>query len=175
MHDDSMKKVFGIIFCCFVSIAQGQTNLKPTDSFTITGAVKQETKFSLKDYASYKQSTLDSFVVYNHLMERKRTVNHITGISLKEVLSKVGLNVSNPKLYSEFYFTCIASDGYKVVFSWNELFNTPVGEEVLIVTASDGTTADKREDRIAIVSPADKATGRRYLKNLETIRVERAQ
>lgn len=114
-------------------------------------------------------------MVYNHLMEHKRTINHITGISLKEVLLKVGLNVSNPKLYSEFYFTCIASDGYKVVFSWNEMFNTPIGDQVLMVTAYDGTTANKTEDRIAIVSPADKATGRRYLKNLETIRVERVQ
>lgn len=156
-------------------MAQNQTKFKPTDFFTVIGAVKQEMKFNLNDLSSYKQIKLDSFIVYNHLMERKRTVEGITGTSLKEVLSNVALNASNPKLYSEFYFTCIASDGYKVVFSWNEIFNTPVGDQLLIITASDGIIASKADDRIAIVSAADKATGRRYLKNLETIRIERVQ
>ena len=109
------------------------------------------------------------------MLERKRVIKNIKGVLLKDVLAKAVLNEEKPKLFSEFYFTCIASDGYKVVFSWNELFNTDIGDHVLIITEQDGKKAETINDCIAILSPRDKATGRRYVQNLRTIRVERVK
>lgn len=90
-------------------------------------------------------------------------------------MEKAGLNESKPKLFSEFYFTCIASDGYKVVFSWNELFNSDMGNQVMIITEEDGKKADTIDDHIAILSPLDKNTGRRYVQNLQEIKVGRVK
>ena len=107
--------------------------------------------------------------------ERKRAIKNIKGVLLKDVLEKAGLNEEKPKLFSEFYFTCIATDGYKVVYSWNELFNTDIGAQVLVITEEDGKKADAINDHIAILSPLDKATGRRYVQNLQEIKVERVK
>ena len=46
-----------------------------------------------------------------------------------------------------YYFTCIASDGYKVVFSWNELFNTVAGNTVYIVTSKDHTSIEALDEK----------------------------
>jgi len=54
---------------------------------------------------------------------------------LKDILDKAGIDVSL-KLLSEVYITCIASDNYKVVFSWNEIYNSTIGEKVMILTRS---------------------------------------
>ena len=108
-------------------------------------------------------------------MQRKRAIHNIKGIRLKDILEKAGLNEESPKLLSEFYFNCVATDGYKVVFSWNELFNTEVGNQVYIIIESDGQKGNLSADRIAMLSAADQATGRRFVKNLAEIKVERVK
>lgn len=169
-------KLISFILLLFLSLSiRAQVDAVPTDTFVITGAVKQETKISLKNTTGYAVQSLDSFVIYNHLLERKRVLKNLKGMSLKEVLAKTALDENSPKLFSEFYFTCIASDGYKIVFSWNEIFNTGVGDQIMIVTGIDGTDITTSKERIIILSAADKATGRRFIKNVEKIRVERVK
>jgi len=59
-------------------------------------------------------------------------------------------------------------EGYRALFSWNELFNTSVGEGVDLVWpqgAPDGP--------YALVSLHDRATGPRYVQRLATISLQR--
>lgn len=170
-----MKYKITICFLFLFAITKAQKNNTVTNEFTITGEVKGLLKFSLKLAAGFTSHSVDSIVIYNHLHERKRAIHNIKGILLKDVLEKAGLNEDKPKLFSEFYFTCIASDGYKVVFSWNELFNTEIGNQVMIVTAEEGKNADAVDDHIALLSASDKNTGRRYVQNLQEIKVERVK
>jgi len=66
-----------------------------------------------------------------------------------------------------------ASDGYKAVFSWAELFNTAIGDGVLIVYERDGKPLADDEGRIALVSLKDTRPGPRHVKWLSSIAVER--
>lgn len=164
-----------VLFMLIPSVLFAQKKASPTDEFVIDGNVKMKIIFTLKDAESFATHTVDSVVIYNHLQERKRVIRNIKGILLKDVIAKAGLNEEKPKVFSEFYFTCIASDGYKVIFSWNELFNTDTGNNVLIITEEEGKNAGSVNDHIAIISPTDKATGRRYVQNLQAIKVERVK
>jgi hypothetical protein len=139
------------------------------------GKVKNKLSFSLKDLADFKAKNLDSLVIYNHLMEPRKTIRHIKGVLLKDIIDKAVIEVESPKLSSEYYITCIASDNYKVVISWNELYNSVVGESIMIITEANGKTANQLEDRIALLSAADKATGRRYVKGLQKIIIDRVK
>ena len=109
------------------------------------------------------------------MKERKGVVKNLKGILLKEILASVAIAQDQPKLLSEYYFVLVASDGYKVVFSWNEIFNTQTGEYVFIVTEKDGKSGEAVPDRIALLSPGDDATGRRFVKGLTKIIVKRAE
>ena len=94
---------------------------------------------------------------------------------MKDIIDKAVIEVESPKLLSEYYITCIASDNYKVVISWIELYNSVVGESIIIITEADVKTANQLEDRIALLSAADKATGRRYVKGLQKIIIDRVK
>jgi hypothetical protein len=170
-----MKYSFIIFLLLTSTLLRAQQDNKQTNEFTIDGNVKIAFTFSLKNAGNFTPHAIDSLVIYNHLQERKRVIKNIKGVLLKDVLEKAGLNEEKPKLFSEFYFTCIATDGYKVVYSWNELFNTDIGDHVLILTEEDGKKADTINDRVAVLSPFDKATGRRYVQNLQEIKVERVK
>lgn len=168
-----MKKLVAILFVISSIHLAAQEKISTTDMVSIDGLLKNPLKFSLGGLKDYKIKQIDSVVIYNHLMEPRRTIKNIKGVLLKDILDKSGFDVTMPKLLSEFYITCIASDDYKVVFSWNELFNSAVGDNVVIITEADGKKAEQLPDRIALLSASDIATGRRYVKGLQKIIVER--
>ncbi len=166
------------IFFTVLLISQSisaQHQAKPTDSFVIEGKVKTPHKFVLEDAASFNSISFDSIVVYNHLVVRKSVLKNVKGVLLKDILLKASFDINDPKPLSEYFFTCIASDGYKVVFSWNEIFNGPIGKQLIIITEVDGIKASALQQRIAIISPADIATGRRYVHGLSKILVSRVE
>lgn len=84
----------------------------------------------LADLSAYKSHAIDSIVITNHLGERRSSLKKVKAVLLKDILDKVEIDAENHKLLSEYYLVCIASDNYKVVFSWNEIFNSDVGKSV---------------------------------------------
>ncbi len=112
--------------------------------------------------------------VTNHLGEFKHQDEHLKGVLLKDVLRNITFNISSPKLMSQLYFICSGADGYKVVYSWNELYNTPVGSQVFILMEKNGIKAAQLPENIQMTSMMDFKTGRRYLHNLSKIEVKQA-
>jgi len=79
-----------------------------------------------------------------------------------------------PKRLNEYYFVCTASDGYKAIFSWNELFNSELGEKIFIITEMNGIRLKQLRNRILLISTFDLKVGRRYIKGLQYIEINRA-
>ena len=147
----------------------------PEPTLTVKGEVKSEKKITFSELLKFKTETIGDVLITNHKGEAKGTAKGLKGIRLRDLLEQVTLNTDNPKLFSEYYFVCIASDGYKVVYSWNELFNAKTGDTAYIVLEKDNQSMAGSEDNILMISSQDIRTGRRYVKNLETISVGRAQ
>ena len=71
------------------------------------------------------------------------------------------------------YFVFTASDGYRVVFSWNEIYNSESGKSFYIITEMKGKSLLEMDQRIAFLSSKDLKSGRRYIKCLESIEVKK--
>jgi hypothetical protein len=146
----------------------------PTKSFLITGEVQSEKKITIEELANFRESSLGDVTITNHLGEVKNQQKKLKGILLRDVLEKVEIKSESPKVLSEYYLVCKATDGYTIVYSWNEVFNNPAGESIYLVTSKDGVPATELEESILIISPRDYKTGRRYLKGLTKIEIKRA-
>ncbi len=129
----------------------------------------------LTDLTKYAEITIGDVTITNHLGEKKSEQKALKGVLLKEVLQKIEINADSPKVLSEFYFQCKAADGYLVVFSWNELFNSPTGESVFLITSKNAIKINDLDESILMVSSKDYKTGRRYVKALTSIEVKRAR
>ncbi|MEO6313537.1 MAG: molybdopterin-binding protein [Chitinophagaceae bacterium] len=174
MHKKAARLIWlFFLFTCIVAHSQEKTI--STDQFVIEGKVKHSFSFSLDQATQYTATGIGSIVIYNHLMQKRRVIKNIKGILVKDIIDKAGIEMASPKLLSELYITCVAADNYKVVFSWNELFNTEIGKHVMIITESDGVAAKDGKDKIAVISTADQATGRRFVKGLAKIIVEQVK
>ena len=94
-------------------------------------------------------------------------------VALLYILQKLNITATSPKLLSEYYFVFRGSDGYAVVYSWNEIFNTDIGNSIFIVTEADNKKLTESTDRIFLISTRDFKTGRRHIKGLKSIEIKR--
>ena len=167
----NMKYFFFVCFgLLFFQISEAQNT---SESFTVSGEVLKAETIDITKLSGYTKIHLDSLRIYTHDMQPKGLMKNIDGVLLKDILTAIPFNNENPKVLSEYFIECEATDGYIVLFSWNEIFNSETGKHVMVVVSKNGTNASQLDDRIALVSPTDQATGRRYVKWLNRIIIRR--
>jgi hypothetical protein len=163
-----MKKLLVFFLLCNTA-AFAQQPLKQTLSFSISGQVKNPSVITIDSLNSYPVKAIGDIKVTDHAGTFKHEDDQLKGVLLKDILSHTQMAANSPKLFSRFYFACTGNDGYAVVYSWNELFNTEVGNHVFIIMEKNGIKADKMPESIQMTSATDFKTGRRYLHNLEKV------
>lgn len=151
----------------------GQNELIPTEKIKIHGEVIQNVQVNTSTIQTMEKKEIGDITITNHKGEIRQTLKDLEGVQLKTILQQVTLQEENPKYFSEFYFTCTSSDGYSVVFSWNEFFNHQSGEHIYIITSVGGKNAIDHEHSLMLISTDDIQTGRRFLKCLSEIMVSR--
>jgi hypothetical protein len=163
-----MKKLL-ILFLLYSGSALAQSYGTQTHQFSIVGKVKQESIITMDSLNSYPLKTIGDIKVTDHTGAFKHQDDKLKGVLLKDILNHSQWAVAGPKFFSTMYFTCVGTDGYKVVYSWNELFNTPVGDNVFIIMEKNGVKAEQLPASLQMASMLDFKTGRRYLHNLDKI------
>ncbi|GEN75414.1 molybdopterin-binding protein [Chryseobacterium hagamense] len=141
---------------------------------SVKGDLSKAVTFTYEDLQKYPVHEVKSIDILNHKMEFKKNLKNLKGVLLKDVLSGVIFDAPTPKELSIFYLVCTAEDGYKVVYSWNELFNTEAGDHIMLITSENGAPASGAKEGITLITPGDRATGRRYVKNLSEIVIKKA-
>lgn len=167
--------VFLSLMLCVDVPTPAQKHPVKTTRITISGNIQFTRSIAIDDLRKFKRYEVGDVQITNHAGELKGIARSLSGVLLKDILASLPLTTDNPKLFSEYYFVCKGSDGYKVVFSWNELFNTATGNSVYIVTEKDDKPIDETDESMLMISAHDVRTGRRYVKNLETIYVGRVE
>jgi hypothetical protein len=165
-----MKKFFSLLLILYAGKVLAQEgSYKTTYQFTISGQIKKGSLITIDSLNSYPIRDIGDISVTDHTGDFKHKDEKLKGVLLKDILSHSQLDAGSPRQYSQFYFTCIGADGYKVVYSWNELFNTQIGDHVYILMEKNGVKADKLPESLQMASMLDLKTGRRYLHNLDKI------
>jgi hypothetical protein len=72
------------------------------------------------------------------------------------------------------YILVTASDGYQVLYSWGEVFNSPLGDDIYLAFARNGAPIADAEGAFALFSVKDIKPGPRYARGVASIQVLRA-
>ena len=170
-----MRKLITIILFIYAGNALAQEKIQQTLQFSISGDVEKGSVITIDSLKQCKIADIGDKNVTDHTGAFKHKDDNLKGVLLKDVLSHTKFKTKSPKFLSSFYVACIGIDGYKVIYSWNELYNTAVGDQVYIITEKNGTAIEKMPESIQMTSSADFKTGRRYLHNLDKIIVAQVQ
>lgn len=168
-----MKYCFALLLIVISGNLAAQ-EVNPTTSFSISGRIKKPIQIKGEDLLTGKIVVIGDLIITNHKGEERGTAKSLKGVLLRDILQKIEIDAESPKVLSEYYFICKASDGYTVVFSWNEIFNTETGDGVYLITEKEGKSWSELPESILLVSTMDFKTGRRHVKSLVAIEVSRA-
>lgn len=95
-----------------------------------------------------------------------RTVAPYRGVRLVTLLENAGLRCEQPGDFKRMIFLAIGADGYAVTFSWHELFNTPVGAQVIVAYECGGAPLDAETGAPVLYSGLDLVPAPRHVKRL---------
>lgn len=169
-----IKTLFIIVYLASYSI-YAQRTITPSESLKIEGKITAEKTFSIAELDAFPKVAIKDQMLYNQKGDEKSAVRNMKGVLLKTVLADIKFDYEKPKELNEFYFVFVATDGYKVVFSWNEIYNTEMGNSFYIVTEMEGKNIKEMDQKILFIASADIKPGRRYIKALEKIQVKRLE
>jgi hypothetical protein len=164
-----MKSKILFIFLFLSSSLFAQTTPDAsTKEFKITGKVKAEKVVSLSDLKSYKSVELQDINV-SCTPRKEDKAKAVKGVLVKSILDSVAFDYEYSRLLGQYYFLFVASDGYKIVFSFNEVYNTEIGNNLYIVTEIDGKEAAETSNKILLLSTKDIKGGSRNVRWLSKI------
>ena len=96
-----------------------------------------------------------------------------TGVLLRDVLTSAKPIEKERHALRRSIVLATATDGYLAVFSWAELFLSPIGEGALVIFERDGAPLPASEGPLALVSLRDTQPGPRHVKWLAKIEIRR--
>jgi DMSO/TMAO reductase YedYZ molybdopterin-dependent catalytic subunit len=140
-----------------------------TTSITVDGRVEQRLQLSVADLAKFPQQSIQEVKISGH--HAPGELAKYQGVLLTDLLNQAKMTSLHRHDYRKSAIIATASDGYAVVFSWSELFNTTIGSGVLVVYLKNGQALDQTMGQIALISAQDTATGPRFVKWLKQISV----
>lgn len=164
-----MKQI-AIIFFMFLTIpvfAQ-EKQTAATNAFAITGKVKNEKIITLSALQQYPSIELND-VNISCSPRKEDKVKSVKAVLVKTILDSVAFQYEKPRMLNQYYFLFEASDGYKMVFSFNEIYNTEIGNNLYIVTNLQGIELKEMDNRILILTTKDIKSGTRNMKWLSKI------
>lgn len=139
--------------------------------FRVVGRVKKEREYSLNDLLA-----MDTFETGDLLLacgsgEPKGLIPKCRGVRLTDIINRAELVTAGHNDTKKMYLEVVAEDGYCTVFSWQELFNTVVGEGVMVILEKDGKKIHEKHGGVDLFSSCDILTGPRYVKKLDSINI----
>lgn len=163
------KVLFFFLFLLFSTTIFAQTTSDAsTKEFKITGKVKAEKTITLSDLKNYKGIELQDINV-SCSPRKEDKAKAVKAVLVKSILDSVAFDYEYSRLLGQYYFLFVASDGYKIVFSFNEVYNTEIGNNLYIVTEIDGKDASESTNKVLLLSTKDIKSGSRNVRWLSKI------
>lgn len=144
-----------------------------TTGFEVTGAVEHALKLGVAELRQFPPQKIGELPMICQSGARLGQLENLKGVLLRDILEKAVVVSRGHNDVKKTVIIASASDGYKVVFSWSEVFNSPVGEGVIVFFEKDGLPLADEEGRIAMISTKDIRSGPRHVKWLQGIEVRK--
>ncbi|MBP8644924.1 MAG: hypothetical protein KBH99_02230 [Syntrophobacteraceae bacterium] len=139
--------------------------------FRVTGRVANPVLFGMEELLEMDMEEVTDLPIICGSGTPKGRIRSCRGVLLETVIRKVDVVKEGDDDTKRMFFIASARDGFKVVFSWQEIFNTSIGGGVMILTEKDGRSLDGDRNQFELISAEDYYTGSRYVRELSSIEV----
>jgi DMSO/TMAO reductase YedYZ molybdopterin-dependent catalytic subunit len=142
------------------------------DSLVVKGNVERELTLSLADLRRLPVQRVEDVRVVRDAAasaSASETAQRYTGCLLRDVLDRAKPVEKQRMDLRKSIVVITAADGYRTVFSWAELYLSPIGDGAFVVYERDGQALAASEGPLALVSLKDTRPGPRHVKWLSSV------
>jgi DMSO/TMAO reductase YedYZ molybdopterin-dependent catalytic subunit len=154
------------------ALAQAPVPAAVTTVLAIKGSVENELVLSIDDLKRLPVQHIEDVRMVrdpSSVATTPETARHYAGCLLRDVLDRAKPIERKRFDLRKSVVVATASDGYRAVFSWAELYLSPIGDGALVVYERDGVPLSDNEGPLALVSLKDTRPGPRHVKWLRSI------
>jgi len=169
-------RVVGLCAAIVTTVAFAQSTPQGANTLQVRGNVERELTLGISDLKGLAVQRVEDVRqiklagATGESSERKRSY---TGVLLRDVLASAKPVEKQRHELRRSIVVAKATDGYLAVFSWAELFLSPIGDGVLVVFERDGAPLPESEGPLALVSLRDTQPGPRHVKWLQKVDIRR--
>lgn len=139
--------------------------------FRVSGRVRETCSFSLQQLLAMETVAFNDLLMACGSGEPKGRINSCRGILLTDIINQAGVVTRDHNDTKKMYVVAASDDGYTTLFSWQELFNTTVGEGVIVVLEKENRKVYAADGRVDLFSTGDFLSGGRYVKRLANLKI----
>ena len=137
----------------------------------ISGAVEKPRTLTVEDLKSRPPKSISDIRMIDEGGRREQRTQIFTGVLLRDLIDQTQVVERRRRDLRTSVVVATATDGYRAVFSWAELYLSATGDGALVYYELDGKPLDEREGLIALISMKDTRTGARHVRWLQKIEV----
>jgi len=141
----------------------------------VTGRVTTPLELGMEQLRAMDTEEIADLMIICGDGDPKGSIRNCRGVLLENIIRVADVIKEEHNDTKKMFIVVSAHDGYKVVFSWQEIFNTAVGGGVMILLERDGKFLDGEQGQLELISAEDYFAGSRYVKGLKNIEVVLAQ
>lgn len=162
-----MKKI--LLICLFALSLIAKDENYVTKSVEVSGLVLKKLNLDVAslEKMSYIKSGATPVVCMSG--EVKDNVQSYEGVLLKDIINEANVDIQSKSDFNKIYIQVFAKDGYNAIFSYNEVFNTKNGDNIIVFYKKNGEYLEDYQGKIALISIDDIKNGPRQIKWLEKI------
>lgn len=143
------------------------------DHVQIGGWVRTPLRLDMAALARFDPVQVEDFVVVCTLDGAHGGARALRGVPLRRLVAAADPAFEQRTDFKRVALVAESREGYRALFSWNELFNTAVGDGVLVAWHVDEAPLPEGAGPFALVSLNDRATGPRYVQRLASIELHK--
>jgi len=173
MHKLLLAVVLSVSAHAFAHPSDTPPSQRVTTQLAVTGAVEHPLKLSVADLRQFPVQQIGEFPLAGQGGAKRTPLKNVKGVRLRDLLERATLVSRDHNDVKKMVIIATASDGYVAAFSWAEIFNSSLGDGVLVFYEQDGSPLADDEGRIAMISTQDTRSGPRHVKWLQSIEVRK--
>ena len=151
--------------------SQPVLSISNNHGFRISGRVAAPILFGIENLHAMDPVETEDLPLHCGSGEPKGRLGHCRGVLLSDVINTTNVLITDHNDTKKMFIIASSSDGYKTVFSWQEIFNTSVGDGVMVLLERDGRPLYDGGGPVDLLSARDHLSGPRYVKQLSNIEI----
>ncbi|WP_454719945.1 MULTISPECIES: hypothetical protein [Cupriavidus] len=142
-----------------------------SDSIAVTGMLPASRGFTRDELLALADVRSGPATIQCYSGRHVRDLAGMRGVRLTALLDAAGMQSLPRAVCKRLVIAALAGDGYACLFTWHELYNTPVGEGAIVMVEQDGVALPPSAGGLQLVSLGDLRLGPRQASAVNRIDV----